>query len=309
MSVIADRLRKNIKRLRPWANRLGFEAFRLYDWDIPEYPFYVDLYGDEWVVSDKSNSGFARDQQHLDELIKTLPLLATELGLAPDAKLHLKRRMTQTRTEKYEKSETAGERKVVREGPCRFWVNLSEYLDTGLFLDHRPLRERLRKETQGQEVLNLFCYTGSISVASALGGARVTSVDLSTTYLDWAQDNFRLNDLDPSEHHFIRDDVLQFLARPGALYDTIILDPPIFSNSKKMLDVLDTQRDHPKLVDGCMRRLKTGGKLYFSTNKQGFKIAPELNEHYHVQDITAATIPKDFHRPKVHVCYLICQRT
>lgn len=304
MSMIADRLSKNLKRLQPWAERLGFEAYRLYDWDIPEYPFFVDLYKDEFVVSDKGFESSERDRRHLDELMAALPRIAGELGLPANARAHLKRRMTQTRTDKYEKTDDRQEFKEIREGRARFWVNLTDYLDTGLFLDHRPLREDLLKEAQGLKVLNLFCYTGSISVAAALGGATVTSVDLSATYLDWARRNFTLNGLDPAAHEFLRADILKYLDADGPReFDLIVMDPPIFSNSKKMTDVLDTQRDHAWMIESALLRLRPGGKMYFSANKQGFKLEPGLSEIADVRDITARTIPKDFHRQKPHVCF------
>ncbi|MBX3016480.1 MAG: class I SAM-dependent methyltransferase [Bdellovibrionaceae bacterium] len=304
MSMIANRLSKNLKQLKPWADRLGFEAFRLYDWDIPEYPFFVDLYKDEFLVYDKGFESSPRDRQHLDEILAALPLIAPELGLPAEARVHLKRRMTQTRTDKYGKTGDAQEFKEVREGAARFWVNLTDYLDTGLFLDHRPLRETIRKEAKDRRVLNLFCYTGAISVAAALGGATVTSVDLSATYLDWAKRNFTLNDIDPARHEFLRADILKYLEEDGAReFDLIVMDPPIFSNSKKMTDVLDTQRDHAWMIESCLLRLKPGGKMYFSANKQGFKLEPGLHEIAEIRDITARTIPKDFHRQKPHVCF------
>lgn len=315
MSMIRDRLQKNLKRLAPWAERNRFEAYRIYDWDIPEYPFFVDRYKDALVVSDRGNESFERDQQHLDELMAAL----TELNLVNPERIHLKRRRAQTRFDKYQRHEEKNEFFWVQEGPAKLLVNLTDYLDTGLFLDHRPLRERVRKEAKDKKVLNLFCYTGAISVAAALGGGKVTSVDLSNTYLEWAEKNFKLNDLDTNQHAFLREDVLQWLRlQPKAAlinqqpkasletgYDIIILDPPIFSNSKKMTDLLDTERDHPTLVRDCMRLLNPGGVLYFSTNKNGFRLNPELTEEFRVQDLTEATIPQDFHRKKVHVCYRI----
>lgn len=312
MSMIRDRLQKNLKRLLPWAERYHYEAYRLYDWDIPEYPFFVDRYKDSLVVSDRSNEDFARDQEHLEELLLALE----ELGLASTECIHLKRRKAQTRFEKYQRQEQKNEFFAVQEGPARLLVNLSDYLDTGLFLDHRPLRERIRKEAKHKDgrpkdVLNLFCYTGSISVSAALGGAQVTSVDLSNTYMEWTERNFKLNEL-AGPHRFLREDVLQWLKlqKSGSEtegYDIIVLDPPIFSNSKKMRDLLDTEKDHPQLVRDCMRLLKPSGVLYFSTNKQGFKIAPELAIQFRLQDWTAASIPQDFHREKVHVCYRLTE--
>lgn len=305
MSMIFNRLQKNHDRLNPWAQKMGYEAYRLYDWDIPEYPFFVDLYGSHIVVSDKSR-GNERDEKHLKELKNSLK----EIFEIPEERTHIKERRKKGPDSQYQK---LGSKKVllqVQEGALRFQVNLSDYLDTGLFLDHRPLREWLQQLNQkfggGARVLNLFCYTGSLSVAAAKAGAWVTSLDLSKTYLDWAQENFRINSLSPENHRFFKQDAMKYLQ--GAVvdqYDVIILDPPTFSQSEKMSGDLDIQRDHPFLIEQCMRRLKPKGLLYFSTNRTDFKMDSRIFDQFSTIDVTKKSIPPDFVQGDIHQCFEI----
>lgn len=300
MSMIFDRLQRNLKRLKPFVDRQNLEAYRLYDWDIPEYPCFVDSYKDHLVVSDRSRPNFERDQKHIQEILKSLG------ELFPQSRIHLKERRIQTREDKYQRLNEKNHRFAVREGELKFYVNATDYLDTGLFLDHRPLRQWVKEDSKDKKVLNLFCYTGSISVAAAKGGAWVTSMDLSKTYLDWAQDNFELNQIDPNDHRFFRADVCQYLKAPVTdRYDLIILDPPTFSNSKKMSGHFDVQKDHEWMVKSCMARLTPNGILYFSNNREGFRLSKMIGETFKVQDITEKSIPFDFHRQKVHSCYRI----
>jgi 23S rRNA (cytosine1962-C5)-methyltransferase/23S rRNA (guanine2445-N2)-methyltransferase / 23S rRNA (guanine2069-N7)-methyltransferase len=207
----------------------------------------------------------------------------------------------------YEKLAGSGDRFSVQEGPRSYYVNLTDYLDTGLFLDHRPLRNQFQKGCSGR-FLNLFCYTASVSVAAALGGAATTSVDMSNRYLAWAEDNFQLNGIDPTKHHFVREDALKFLSSPGPLrksFQTIFLDPPTFSNSKKMTGAFDVQRDHSGLIDQAMQFLAPDGKLFFSCNRHKFRIDPAMMQRYVVRDISDASIPRDFRNRRVHVCFEI----
>jgi 23S rRNA G2069 N7-methylase RlmK/C1962 C5-methylase RlmI len=201
---------------------------------------------------------------------------------------------------------------VVKEDSARYRVNLTDYLDTGLFLDHRPMRKMFRAGKVGQKVLNLFCYTGSVSVAAAQGGAATVSIDLSATYLEWAQENFRLSGLNPSDHQFIRTDAREFIARgpsPGQmLYDTIFLDPPSFSNSKKMAGTFDIQRDHRQLLAETMRFLAPEGTLWFSTNLSKFMLDPKVAQVALVEDVTAVTIPEDFRNKIIHRCYKLTHK-
>ena len=302
MSAIRNRLEKNDKKIRPWAERKGVEAYRLYDLDIPEYPFILDRYGASLLFYDRANDQIARDKEHLQEAIREIQDLYRP---APGA-LVIKARDRQKGSNQYQKLSSQKNFFLIQEGPLKFEVNLEDYLDTGLFLDHRPLRERLVSETGERKVLNLFCYTGSLSVAAAKSGAVVTSIDMSATYLEWAERNFRANDLDPGMHRFFRQDLMQYLAAPAKdLYDLILLDPPTFSNSKKMEGSFEVERDQIPLIENCMKRLKRSGLLIFSNNKRRFHLDPEIEAKFSIRDISEKTIPLDFHGQSIHHCFEI----
>lgn len=302
MSAIRNRLEKNNKKLGSWAARLPTDAWRLYDRDIPEYPFIVDIYLDHAVVWDRSDSLIDREKNHLPELLEAIQ---TVRGIPPE-NIVIKKRERQEGVKQYERIAEKKEFFSVREGKAKLKVNLHDYLDTGLFLDHRPMRYRIQRLSKDKKVLNLFCYTGSVSVFAALGGGRVTSVDMSATYLDWAKDNFVLNRIDPEDHEFIQSDVLQWIPEaPAGSYDLIFLDPPTFSNSKRMNGTFEVERDQEFLVDACARLLRPDGILYFSNNKRGFRLSPALSSRYDVKDISEETIPQDFHDKKIHRCFEI----
>ena len=305
MSAIQNRIEKNYRKLKPWSDRNRFEAFRLYDRDIPEFPYIIDLYKNCALVYDRSDSFLDAGKNHLEPT--TLAIQAV-LGDRV-SEIILKKRVRQEGEQQYEKLSTIDREILVQENQFKYRVNLWDYLDTGLFLDHRPSRYKIFKAARNAQFLNLFCYTGSVSVAAALGGAQVTSVDLSKTYLDWAQRNFESNEIDLKNHTFIQADVLQFLEEsaqtaPGK-FDLIFLDPPTFSNSKRMLDVLDTQRDHAKLVRQCMQILTHKGLLIFTTNKRKFKLEPELKNEFRITETTKNTIPVDFHDQQIHSSFEI----
>lgn len=304
--MIKNRLEKNLKKLKSWAERNKIEAYRLYDRDIPEYPFIVDVYKDHYLIHDKSDAFIDKDKNHLPLVAEAL----IEIFQCPSEKIILKKRERQEGLNQYEKTGETSDRFVVRESQAEFYVNLHDYLDTGLFLDHRPMRYKIFKSVRQKRFLNLFCYTGSVSVFAALGGAHTTSVDMSQTYIAWAQDNFKLNKLDPSQHEFINANALEWLdhANPQTKYDVIFLDPPTFSNSKKMTDTFEVEEDQEFLVSKCMNILAPGGVLYFSNNKRRFKLSPVLSQQYNVKDITAETIPQDFHDSKIHNCFEIRAR-
>ena len=306
LTAFTNRLTKTLRARRPWARRLGTDAYRLYEEDIPELRLIVDVYGDHAVVYDKSTAvsrdfGFDAAQLRL--------AVATPLGI-PEAQVILKLRRRMPGDAQYQRLGGDGGRFLVREEQSRYLVNLTDYLDSGLFLDHRPLRQRLRRLAPGLRLLNLFCYTGSVSVAAAQSGARTTSVDLSHTYLEWARDNFRASGLDPDGHDFVRADCVAYLKTQGAArdFDVIFLDPPTFSNSKAMTGVLDVQRDHGRLVEGAMARLASGGVLYFSTNRQRFWLDERLSQLFAVADITNETIPEDFRNRTIHRCFTVRHR-
>lgn len=305
--MIKNRLEKNLKKLKPWSKRHQIEAYRLYDRDIPEFPFIVDIYKDHLLVHDKSDAVFDKDKDHLRLVIAALK----EIFQCQDEKIIIKKRERQEGLKQYEKLAEKSETLVIRESQALFKVNLYDYLDTGLFLDHRPMRQKIFKSVHDKNFLNLFCYTGSVSVFAALGGARTTSVDMSQTYLNWAQDNFALNQIDPGIHSFINANVLSWLKEERAKkkFDVIFLDPPTFSNSKKMEDSFEVERDQEFLVDHCMTMLSPGGVLYFSNNKRKFKLSPALQDRYSIKDISEESIPQDFHDKKIHNCFEVRLKT
>jgi 23S rRNA G2069 N7-methylase RlmK/C1962 C5-methylase RlmI len=303
--MLAGRLKKNARHLARWAAREGVGCYRLYDRDIPEVPLTIDRYDADLVVAawDRFPAGHAGERGDEDPawLPAMLASIAHTLGVAPE-RIHARVRRRQKGLAQYERVAERGERIAVGEGGLRFWVNLDDYLDTGLFLDHRWARARVRAEAAGKRVLNLFCYTGAFTVYAAAGGAAATtSVDLSATYLAWAADNLALNQLADPRHELVRADVLAWLEQPSAArHDIIVLDPPSFSNSKKMRGVLDLDRDHPFLIGACLQRLAPGGVLYFSTNHRSLKLAIDGLGDLAIDDLTRPSIPPDIRDGKIH---------
>lgn len=305
--MLANRLRKNLKSLGSWARKQQLECYRLYDADMPEYAFAIDVYGDWLHVQEYMAPKSVDETAARERLAEATAVIPEALGVNPQ-KVIVKQRRRQRGDEQYERQGERGQRITVSEGPCRFYVNLTDYLDTGLFLDHRPARTWLRQQAAGKSVLNLFCYTATATVHAALGGARRSlSVDLSKTYLAWARDNFTLNDIDLNDHRLEQADCLQWLAQPAReTFDLIFLDPPTFSNSARMEDVLDVQRDQEALIDGAMARLAPTGTLLFSNNFRRFQLSSDIESRYQVQDISRATIDRDFSRnAKIHRTWLI----
>ncbi len=303
MTDFKNRLQKNYKHLGKWARKQNVESFRVFDRDIPEYPYIVELHKDVAVIWDKSDDDIDAEKfDHFNHVVNgTKEVLALE-----EENIIVKKRFRQTEDVRYEKLEKEKRELITREKDAQFILNLSDYLDTGLFLDHRPLRETVFKNSKDKKVLNLFSYTCSVSVFAALGGAReVVSVDMSKTYLDWGKRNFELNAIDVNNHKFIQENCLEFLESDHRRYDLIFLDPPTFSNSKRMDDTFDVERDQENLVNLCMKRLHPDGILYFSNNKRKFKFASILYEYFEVKDITFSTIPEDFHDKKIHHAYKI----
>jgi 23S rRNA (guanine2445-N2)-methyltransferase / 23S rRNA (guanine2069-N7)-methyltransferase len=304
--MFANRLAKNQKRLKKWLKQSGETCYRIYDADMPEYALAVDRYGDRVHVQEYAAPSSVNPAQAQKRLFDALEVLPEALGVDP-SKIYVKRRERQTGAAQYQKREASGERFEVQEGSARLWVNLRDYLDTGLFLDHRPVRRMLGEMASGKRFLNLFCYTATATVQAALGGASDSvSVDMSNTYLEWARDNFALNKLDPRLHRVVRDDCFRWLETANAQFDLIFMDPPTFSNSKKMRDTLDVQRDHPRLVELAMARLAPGGTLVFSNNQRRFKLDEALSERYAVEEITTRTFDPDFQRrTNLHHVFLL----
>ncbi|MBP6394115.1 MAG: class I SAM-dependent methyltransferase [Neisseria sp.] len=311
ITAFANRLGKNAKHYLKWARRHNIEAWRLYDRDIPQFPFAIDVYGGQIHLQEYDTGWLMQPEEYETWLSEVLEAVAFITGFAP-ADIHLKRRERQKGTQQYEKTGKAGADFIVHEHGRRFWVNLEKYLDTGLFLDHRNTRQRVGEMAAGKRFLNLFAYTGSFSVYAATGGAAASeTVDLSNTYLDWARRNFELNGIDEARHQIVRADVFQYLqaaAQAGKTFDLIVMDPPSFSNSKKMLDILDIQRDHQKLIDGAMALLASDGLLFFSNNLRSFALDEAVAQKYAVKDISKQSVPEDFRNKKIHQCWEIRHR-
>ncbi len=300
---LCNRVRKNRRHLARWARREGIDCYRLYDRDMPEFPFAID-----WYDGEAHLQVFHGPRAETFDWAALRGELAAVLEVSADDVV-LKTRQRQRGDNQYQPTGAPREPRVVEEAGLRFEIDLCRYLDTGLFLDHRATRAMVRDEAAGRRVLNLFAYTGSFSVYAAAGGAESTlSVDLSRTYQDWTCRNLALNGLDLASNRLERADVLRFLdeaARAGRRFDLIVLDPPSFSNSKRMRAVLDVQRDHPRLIEGCLRLLEPGGVLYFSNNRRRFRLDPMLLELAEFSDITRQTTPPDFARIRPHHCWRI----
>ncbi|MBL8507841.1 MAG: class I SAM-dependent methyltransferase [Chitinimonas sp.] len=307
MSALQDfqnRLAKSHKHYAKWAKRQHTEAYRIYDRDIPQYPVAVDIYGSRAHIAEYDTGWQQTDEEHAAWVAEVKACVAQVLGMETRT-VAFKLRRRQKGEFQYSRTGHHSEDFVVSEQGRRFWVNLDEYLDTGLFLDHRPTRKRVGEEAAGKRFLNLFAYTGSFTVYAATGGATDSvTVDLSNTYLEWARRNFELNGLDPVRHKLVRADVFRYLEEAmaeGQLFDLIVMDPPSFSNSAKMLDILDVQRDHVKLVQQCRKLLMPGGVLYFSNNLRGFELDAGLQPL--CRDISAQSVPEDFRNRKIHQCF------
>ena len=307
----ANRLQKNIKKIEKWAKQQGLDAYRLYDADLPEYNLAVDRYADHIVVQEyaapKNIDENKARQRLLDAVNATLNVTGIETN-----KLILKVRQKQKGTNQYEKLANKGEYFYVNEYGAKLWVNLTDYLDTGLFLDHRLTRKMLGEMSQGKDFLNLFAYTGSATVHAALGKAKsTTTVGMSNTYLNWAEQNLLLNDIEGKQHKLIQADCLQWLEKCDRQFDLIFVDPPTFSNSKRMEDSWDVQRDHIKLMTNLKRILRPNGTIVFSNNKRGFKMDFAKLEELGLSavEISHKTLPLDFERNKqIHNCWLVTLR-
>ena len=306
--MFRNRLEKVYRHLGKQAKRLAITCYRVYDHDLPEFPFCIEIYEQNVYVAEyKRRHGMSEDEH--DEWMSRSMIVICEVLKVSDENIFLKLRQKKPgRLGQYQKTAEKRSEFVVEENGLRFIVNLSDYLDTGLFLDHRVTRGKVKTEVKEKKVLNLFSYTGSFSVYAASGEANeVVTVDLSKTYLDWAKRNMELNRFtDLAKYKFIQADVLQYLNTVLENYfDIVILDPPTFSNSKRMEDVLDIQRDHVRLINDCLRILKPEGKIYFSTNYKKFILDEESIIASSIKDITKQTTPFDFEGRINRVCYLI----
>ncbi len=304
--MFTNRLQKVYKHRHKQAVRQGISCYRVYDHDLPEFPFCIELYEDKVYLAEYLRRHGMTDEEHEQWLEDCVAVIADLLQIK-DENIYIKqRRRKANRQEQYEKVDDKKEFFTVLENGHKFLVNLTDYLDTGLFLDHRITRQMVQKECTDKRVLNLFAYTGSFSVYTAAGKAKsVTTVDLSKTYLTWAEDNFAINSLKDEENfQFVHADVKQYLKTlaPNS-FDLTIIDPPTFSNSKRMKDILDIQRDHVELLNDVLAATVKGGIVYFSTNYTKFIIDTAAIKATEIKDITKATTPFDFEGKLKRWCY------
>ena len=306
--MFRNRLAKVYKHKSKLAKRQQLSCYRIYDHDLPEFPFCIERYEDKLYLAEYLRRHGMTDEEHetwLDECL----VIIHEITEVPVENMFVRQRKRMSHREgQYEKMDAREEYITVLENNLKFQVNLTDYLDTGLFLDHRITRKMVMDQSKDKRVLNLFCYTGSFSVYAAAGGARsVTSVDLSKTYLTWAEDNFVINLFkDKDKYSFLHADVKQYLKTllPNS-FDMVIMDPPTFSNSKRMKDFLDIQRDHVELINDVIAATSPGGTIYFSTNFTRFVLDKENIKAVDIKDITKATTPFDFEGKLKRWCYRI----
>ncbi|MDK9558191.1 bifunctional 23S rRNA (guanine(2069)-N(7))-methyltransferase RlmK/23S rRNA (guanine(2445)-N(2))-methyltransferase RlmL [Marinobacter sp. M216] len=311
-AMLRNRLQKNRKTVGQWARKQGISCYRLYDADMPEFALAIDVYEGRVHVQEYAPPKTVDERAARERLAEALAVIPEALGVERESMV-CKQRQRQAGTSQYEKQAVSGEFFQVHEHGCVLKVNLKDYLDTGLFLDHRPVRHWIQQHAKGQRFLNLFCYTGAATVHAAVGGAsRSLSLDMSKTYVRWAEDNLALNGIDPKRHRVEQADCLAWLAEkpsPDQRFDMIFMDPPTFSNSARMAGVLDIQKDHSRLVRQAMQRLSSEGLLIFSNNFRRFKLDEELASEFDVEEVGRSTIDKDFQRnARIHHCWHIRHR-
>ena len=307
--MFENRLLKVYKHRSKQAQRQHITCYRVYDHDLPEFPFSIELYGDKVYLAEYLRRHGMTDEEHelwLDECLEVIcKILSVDIE---HIYVRQRRRMSHRSQQQYQKTGVESEFFTVEENGLNFLVNLTDYVDTGLFLDHRITRQMVREQAANKRILNLFCYTGSFSVYAAAGGASgITSVDLSKTYLGWAENNFKLNHFSRKDiFHFVHADVKQYLKtlKPDS-FDLVIMDPPTFSNSKRMNDFLDIQRDHVELLNDVLAATTEGGVVYFSTNFTRFVLDADKIKSANIKDITKATTPFDFEGKLKRWCFRI----
>lgn len=306
-SMLGNRIRKNYRHIRKWAKRTSTNCFRVYDREIHEYPFAIDFYDGRFCVhyysksSDNDNAPF--------EIVDEVETVLTNIFGIPRNYIYWRTRSKTKETRQYEKQAGTKDFFTVIEYGVKFKVNLVDYLDTGLFLDHRETRKVVAADCKRKKLLNLFAYTCSFSVHAAIAGAIFTkSVDMSNTYTAWGRDNFDLNGLAFGINEIVREDCLKFLdseIKSSQKYDVVVIDPPTISRSKKMDDIFDIQLDYINILKKCLKLLSTGGVIYFSTNSRRFIFDESLFTECKIVDITTKTLPLDFHNKKIHRCWKI----
>lgn len=306
--MFKNRLAKVYRHLSKQAKRLNVTCYRIYDHDLPEFPFCIEFYGNKLYVAEYQRRHGMTDEEHDEWMQESLNTVSEVLSVQPENIFLKLRKKKAGRLDQYQKLNESQNEFIVEENGLKFIINLNDYLDTGLFLDHRITRQMVREQSAGKKVLNLFAYTGSFSVYAAAGGAEeVVTVDLSKKYLDWSERNMKTNGFDDNKkYQFVHADVKQYLKSVAPdHFDMIIMDPPTFSNSQRMEDFLDIQRDHAELINNCLTGLKKDGALYFSTNSRKFVLNKEAINASSIKDITKATTPFDFENKLFRLCYYI----
>ncbi len=307
-AMFTNRLAKNAKHLARWARKENISCYRIYDADIPQYAVAVDRYEDWIHVQEYEPPKTVNMVKAFVRLNEIIDIVSKVLGV-PQNRIILKTRKRQSGSDQYTRQNNADEQLIVHESGLQFKLNLKDYLDTGLFLDHRLTRQLLRKLAKDTDFLNLFAYTGTASVYAAAGGARTTTtVDMSNTYIAWARENMALNNMKGKQHEYIREDCLQWLdtaIKKNQKYHLIFLDPPTFSNSKRMDQLLDIKRDHVDLINRTMALLENDGRMIFSCNARGFKLDDSLQQTYAIKDLTHITTTEDYRRKPAHTCWCL----
>lgn len=304
-----NRLKKNLKKLKPFLKQNQISCFRVYDWDMPEYPLCIDIY-EKYAHIAEYKTRFDYDLDANAKWIESCKRCVSEVFQIKGDHIYVKLRKRGNSITQYEKVDQNKQFIKVQENGLNFLVNLSDYIDTGLFLDHRVLRKKVMMESEGKSVLNLFAYTGSFSVYAAAGGAKyVNTIDLSNTYLNWAKENFLINNIELKRHSFEKSDVKEWLKQtPRRTYDIIVLDPPTISKSKMAKSKFDVQADHVELINNALRHIKPDGVLYFSNNYRGFKLDESNIMNTIIEDISLATIPEDFRNKLIHYCWRLIKK-
>ncbi len=300
LEMLVNRTQKNIKRLKSWIKKEGVTCYRMYDRDIPEVPLVIDWYEKKLHIAVFARGGDLPGEEQISFLVSGL---AKHFDVSRD-NAFVKVRQKQKKGDQYRRFAQREALFQVEEDKLKFTVNLSDYLDTGLFLDHRQTRKMVRRQARGKQFLNLFSYTGAFTVYAAAGGAASTaSVDLSNTYLNWAEHNLEQNGYRGENHHFFKNDVFSFLENhspPNGGYDLVVIDPPTVSRSKSMVTKLDLQQDHPRMLNRALDLCKKGAVIYFSTNFRKFKLNREEINCSRQEEISDKTIPVDFRDKRIH---------
>jgi 23S rRNA (cytosine1962-C5)-methyltransferase len=306
LTMFRNRLVKVYRHVQKLAQRRQVSCYRIYDHDLPEFPLCIERYGNKVQVTEYKRHHHLDEAAYEEWLSGSLAVIGEVLETEAAGIFLKQRRRKEDRLDQYEKLDQSENFFEVEEQGLKFLINLTNYLDTGLFTDHRITRQMVREEAAGKKVLNLFCYTGSFSVYAAAGGAAgVTSIDLSNTYINWARRNMENNGLyDQKKHHFIKADVLQYIEQlPASHFDLVILDPPTFSNSKMMKDFFDVQQHHAALINRLLQKMTRGGVMYFSNNYTKFEIDAAAIAAQSIKDITGATTPFDYEKKLKRACF------